>query len=177
MEESFGLENHSTGRLGRNLAEQLEATYLKDDLLQRVRGHVEREQAEYEVVLAHTKFVQVAGVNTAVLGAVADRREAHQVLLALYSGLEDRGFLANDYERQHFAQTIQEYETLVWDKSNFGSPLTPALVGKKYSEKVGKPENEPLQKFGMAHFVERMRTEFQKLYVVPHGIRLNQVNS
>lgn len=175
MNEPFGLENHCAGRLGLDLADNLEATYLKDDLVERVEGHGAREGVEKELLFAHTKFVQACGVCTAVLGAVADRREAHLVLQSFYAGLEQHRFLALGYEREHFDPTLREYEALIWAPENFGSPLTPALVGRKFAEKVGKPGSEALQKFGMAHFVERMRTVFQKLYVVPHGIRLNPV--
>ena len=175
MTEAFGLENHSLGRLGRDLADELVATYLKDDLIDRIHGHRDREGVEVELLLAHTKFVQTAGVNTAVIGALADRKEAHLVLESLYAALEEKAYLASDYEKQHFDRTVKEYESLVWDMNNFGSPLTPALVGRKFAEKIGLPDSELLQKFGMAHFVERMRLVFQKLYVAPHGIRLNPV--
>jgi hypothetical protein len=176
MNEVHPLENHLPARLGKDLADELEATYLKDDLLARIKGHGQREGLDGPLLLAHTKFVQAAGVATAVLGAVADRKEAHQVLEAFYAALQNQGFLATDFEKENFDAALKAYEEVVWDSNNFGSPLTPALVGRKFAEAAGKQDNEILQKFGMAHFVERMRIVFQKLYILPHGIRLNPVS-
>ena len=171
------IQNHSLGRLGQQLADSLEATYLKDDLIDRIKGLVERENSDHELMLSHTKFVQASGVCTAVVGALADRKEAHLVNEALLAHLQKLEFFSNEFEVQHFDQTLKDYEELIWDSKNFGSPLTPMLVGHKFAEKVGQKENETIQKFGMAFFVEQMRTNFQKLYTMPHGIRLNEVGS